>query len=85
MKKIFVEIFDTIVFAMDHLAEHRWITNGIMAFWFILTIVLNTVYMGKPVPVTGMILKTWMAYVNVISCGACAGFVVGYVNHKAKK
>ena len=81
MKKVFVEILDTIVLWMEFLAEHRWITNGVMAFWFVLTIVLNAVYMGKPIPVTHTILKTWMAYVNVVTCGACAGFVVGYVNH----
>lgn len=83
MKKFFVEILDTIVFVMEYLAEHRWITNGIMAGWLILTVVLNTVYYGKPIPITHTVLKPIWAYINVILCGCVVGGVCGYVNTKA--
>lgn len=85
MKKFFAECLEVIDFLMEEFTRHNRITTAIMAGWIIMTIVLNTVYMGKPVPVTGMILKTWMAYVNVVCAGTVGGFTIGYVNKRASK
>lgn len=82
MKKIFAEFIDAIIFLMEELARHRWITTGIMVFWIVLTIVLNTVYYGKPIPVTHTVLKPIWAYINVILAGSVGGFTIGYVNCK---
>ena len=84
MKKFFAECLETIEFLMDEFARHRWITTAIMAFWIVLTVVLNTVYYGKPIPVTHTVLKPIWAYINVILAGSVGGFVIGYVNKGCK-
>lgn len=85
MKKIFVEILDTIIFAMEHLAKHPKLVTAICAITWAVHLILNNVYYGKPVPISGIILRPWMAYTNVILMGCCCGFTAGYVNVKSKK
>ena len=83
MKKIFVEILDVIIYVMESMAKHRWITNTIMVGWLALTVVLNSVYYGKPIPITHTVLKPIWAYINVVACGCVVGTVIGYVNTKS--
>lgn len=85
MRKFFAECIDVIDFLMEELAKHRWITTGVMAFWIILTVVLNAVYYGRPIPVTHTVLKPIWAYTNVICAGIVGGFTIGYVNKSASK
>lgn len=80
MKKFFAEYVDAIIFAGEVMQRHRWITTAIMAGWLLMTIVLNTVYYGKPVPISHIVLKPVLAYANVILTGCTAGFCIGYVN-----
>lgn len=71
----FVNELDEIIKFCD---KHKWLVRITAALVLILHCILNTVYMGKPVPVTGIILQKWMCYVNVITAGCFTGIVWGF-------
>lgn len=56
-------------------ANHKIATTIVCILWFVMTVILNSAYWGKPVPVTGMILQPWMAITNCVLVGAVTGNV----------
>lgn len=84
MKKL-TDIAEAVIFVEEKLAKHPKLVTAICAITWAVHLILNNVYYGKPVPVSGIILRPWMAYTNVILMGCCCGFTAGYVNVKSKK
>ena len=66
------KFFDTII---DHFETYKWVVRIVMSLLLVVHCVLNSVYMGKPVPVTHIVLQEWMAYANVICVGILTGVV----------
>ena len=60
---------------VNWMENHTWLVRIFFAAWLVMTCILNTVYMGKPVPVTHMILRPWMAYSNCILAGIFTGIM----------
>lgn len=67
---------------IDWCDSHKWLIRIVGAFMLVLHVILNTVYMGKPMPVNGIVLQPWMAYVNVIGCGILVGVNWGFTSSK---
>lgn len=82
MKNIFMHIAEAVIFVEERLAKKPKLVTFICAIVWTTHLILNNMYYNKAVPITGIILRPWMAYLNVIFMGIISGFTVGYVNRK---
>ena len=60
---------------IDWFENHGWTVRIIMSILLVVHCVLNSVYMGKPVPISRIVLQPWMAYTNVVCMGAMTGLM----------
>lgn len=82
MKKFFYEVIDLGIWYLELLSHYRVATTIIAVCWLLMTIVLNSVFYGKPVPISHIVLRPAWAYINVVCAGCVSGFTIGYVNNK---
>lgn len=60
---------------LDWFENHRWTVRIIMSILLVVHCLLNSAYIGKPVPITHIVLQEWMAYTNVICLGVFTGLI----------
>ena len=65
----------TVMEFYEFIADHKIAAVIVCNLWLFMTVFLNLVYAGKPVPVTGMILRPWMVMVNCCLVAAIDGNV----------
>jgi hypothetical protein len=58
---------------VDWTINHKWFVRLLAAAVLVMHVIANTVYMGKPMPVNGIVLTERLAYTNVILAGIFCG------------
>lgn len=72
----------TINMYLDWFENHKWVVRITMSVLLVVHCILNQVYMGKPVPITHIVLQEWMAYANVICMGLFTGIMWAVTDFK---
>lgn len=62
---------------INWVVDRRWVIRTMAAAVLVMHIIANAVYVGKPVPVSGIVLQEWMAYTNVILVAIWTGLIWG--------
>lgn len=60
---------------IDFCIDHKWFLRIVSALVLLLHVICNTIWMGKPVPISHITLTETMAYVNVILVGIWTGVI----------
>lgn len=68
---------EALIIIIDWFNDHRWIVRTMAAAVLVMHVIANAVYVGKPVPVSGIVLQEWMAYTNVILVAIWTGLIWG--------
>lgn len=74
--KMYMEAFELILKVLRKHFDATCVVCGIILG---LHIVANVVYWGEPVPITGIVLRPWMAVMNVTLVSIATGGTVGYL------
>lgn len=79
--KEYMEAFDLI---KRWMVNHKNAMYAFCAIWVCMHIILNIVYCGKAVPITGMVLQNWMAGTNIALVSITAAAVCGWLEFGGK-
>lgn len=78
MKKLINFYAKSAKIVFTFLAKHNVMTAVLCGIIFATHVILNLVYLNKAVPITGIILKPWMAAINCFTIGIVCGFLPVY-------
>ena len=72
------DYIEAIEIALNFMKNHKVVTCIICAFILAMHIVANVIFIGKPVPITHIVLRPWMAYINMFGMAVATGVASGY-------